>query len=461
MTAARQPARKLIESMRAECEQSVDELDVSVALEASGINDIVAVNRYGARNVAELAEVLTNRIPALVHETPEANVAARIPYLRLACRGLLFAVPGVFYLVIARSESSAVGGYVLLASMLAGWGLSQAVAVVAYRVLGRSGKRAAAMTLRRGLIWATGLASIALLVGDFYGATDLVAIAAGQILYVLAATILLFHNADRLLALSLVPGAAMSAAFLTGVGISVSVAMTGVAVTVGVAAASAWYAAHAASQGVGSTDSPRVSDVLASIPFVVNGILTGVTVAYLPLRLLGGYVAPGGQRVDLCIIPLVLSMGFAEIELLRLQAAGRHLMRRCHQVTEYRRGSLALVLRAQGGFLLVLSLVSLAVAGVIAMTSGLTVRDLTLLSAYSTLGVALLAGLVLVSVDRVHVALNGFWMTAAIIALGVLTTRSAGIALTTEGGYLAGCLVLLCCMTALTMRTMRNPLILA
>jgi hypothetical protein len=454
------PVDELADSMRPLCEQSVDELDVCVALEMEGINDTVAMSKYGARDVADLAEQLTRRIPARVREVHDPNSSQRIAYVRLACRGLLFAVPGLFYLVIARSERSTVAGYTVLASMLVGWGLSQALAVVAYRVLGRSGKRSAAIELRRCLIGAAYVGVFALLVGIVVGPALLVAMAVGQILYVMAATILLFHSADRLLALSLVPGAALSACFLTGVESAAPIALSGIALTVGVAMSLAWWTTRSAGRGDGPMDTARVEDVIASIPFVANGVLTGIAVAYLPLRLLAGAAPPAGQRIDLTIIPLVLSMGFAEIELMRLQAAGRRLMRRCHQVADYRRGSLILVARAQAGFMLVLCVISLVVACVLRMTIGFSTRDLTLLGAYSALGVALLAGLVLVSVDRVHVALRGFLGTATLIAIGWPATRLAGITLTMDGGYLVSCLILLFCMTALTLHTLRDPLVL-
>ena len=80
--------------MRQLWEQSVDELDASVSLEADGVNDTVAANRFGVRDVADLAEQLTMLVPVRVPaETPD-DLGKPIPYLRLACRGLLFAVPG-------------------------------------------------------------------------------------------------------------------------------------------------------------------------------------------------------------------------------------------------------------------------------------------------------------------------------------------------------------------------------
>ena len=139
----------LVEDMREVWEQSVDELDTSVSLEADGVNDTVAANRFGVRDVADLAEQLTMLVPARVPAEIPDELGKPIPYLRLACRGLLFAVPGLFYLVVARANPDTSAPYAMVIAMLTGWGLSQAVGVVAYRVLGRAGDPSAALILRR------------------------------------------------------------------------------------------------------------------------------------------------------------------------------------------------------------------------------------------------------------------------------------------------------------------------
>jgi len=105
--------------------------------------------------------------------------------------------------------------------------------------------------------------------------------------------------------------------------------------------------------------------------------------------------------------------------------------------------------------------VSGLVGVLINMTSGFNTRDLTLLCAYSILGMALLAALVLVAVDRVHVALLGFLLAGCAIAVGVGVLQATGLPMSVEGGYLAGCLILLSALTALAVRTLRDPRALA
>jgi len=178
-------------------------------------------------------------------------------------------------------------------------------------------------------------------------------------------------------------------------------------------------------------------------------------------RMLDGNMGANVHYLDLSIVPLVLSMGFAEIELLRLRAAGGRLMRHTVHLADYQRGASRLLLLSQLRFLLVLVSVSVLTTVLISMTSGLNTRDFTLLCAYSTLGTALLAALVLVAVDRVRVALLGFWFAGCAIAVVLGASRLAGLTLSVEGGYLASCLILFGFLTALAVRTLRDPRALA
>ena len=455
------PMGELVEGMRQIWEHSVDELDSSVSLEADGVNDTVAANRYGVRDVADLAEQLTMLVPARVPAEAPDELGKPIPYLRLACRGLLFAVPGLFYLVVARADPSPTASYTMIIAMLAGWGLSQAVAVVGYRILGRAGAATAALALRRILTWSLGAAALALAIATVLQWLSLAGMATGQILYVLAATVLLFYSADRLLALALTPGALVSAAYLAHLPVPSIVALAAAAATVAAAWAAGWYRANLGVAGQSPTGRLMLSDLRASGPFVLEGLLSGIAVAYIPLRMLDGNMGANVHYLDLSIVPLVLSMGFAEIELLRLKAAGGRLMRHTVHLADYQRGASRLLVLSQLRFLLVLVTVSVPITVLISMTSGFNTRDLTLLSAYSTLGTALLAALVLVAVDRVRVALLGFWFAGCAIAVVLGASRLTGLTLSVEGGYLAGCLILFGFLTALAVRTLRDPRALA
>lgn len=460
---ASRPIEDLMESRWSVWESSVDELDASVALESTGINDVVASGRYQAHDVNDLARQLVDRVPSRFEAPSVPEAVEAVARIRLTLRGLLFAIPGLLYLVLARMEQSTAAAYTLIGSMLVGWGLSQALAVLAYRVSGRGSWRSAALTLRSCLATAVLLTGAALALSLYLGHTALVAMALGQILYVLAATVLLFYNEDKLLALSLVPGASVSVLYLMHVSIApavvVGAGIASIVCALGAAVYRASTAAAAAEKAL--ADNSRLADLRASLPFVLYGMLSGVVVAYIPVRVLHRPPSARVHPVDLSIVPLVVSMGWAEIELLRLRIAGGRLMRASYRLSDYQRRAILLITMAQFRLLLVLTATSIVFGAVMASTSGLNRRDLTLLVSYMTLGAALLAALVLVAVNRVHVALAGFWVTGLIGGLVLLGCRVFGLSPNIEIGYLAACFLLLVSMTLLAMRVLRDPIALA
>lgn len=457
------PVEDLIEARRSVWETSVDELDASVALESDGINDVVANGRYQAKDVNDLARQLIDRVPSRFAAPPTGEPAEAIARIRLAFRGLLFAMPGLLYLVIARMNQTTAAAYTLIGAMLVGWGLSQAVAVIAYRVSGRGSPRSAALALRSCLAIAVLVSGLALALSVYFGYTALVSMAFGQILYVLAATVLLFYGADTLLALSLVPGASLSILFLAHAPIAPAAAIgAGIASIVCALAAGTYRASVvAAATANAPAENPRWADLTASLPFVLYGILSGLAVAYIPILVLHRPPSAHVHPVDLTIVPLVVSMGWAEIELLRLRIAGGRLMRGSYRLSEYQRRAIRLITTAQLRLLLVLTATSIVFCAIMGGTSGFNRRDLTLVLSYMTLGAAFLAALVLVAVNRVHVALAGFWLTGLIVGAGVLVCRVVDVSLNAEVGYLAGCLVLLVSMTLLAMGVLRDPIALA
>jgi hypothetical protein len=456
------PLGELVVARREVWEQSVDELDASVSLEADGVNDAVAANRFGVPDVAALAEQLVALVPARAQSVSRGEGGTTIPSLRLALRGLIFAVPGLFYLTVAFTNPTSTASITMVIALLTGWGLSQAVALVAYRVLGRHGGPSAALVQRRIITGSLAAAGVALMLAAAVGGDlVLVALATGQVLYIIAATVLLFHAADRLLGLVLAPGALVCAAYLGKLPVPDDIALSAVAVTVLAACGAAWYRADTEVPVQRPAGRAALSDLRASGPFVLQGVLSGIVVAYIPVRMLGSNVGADAHPLDLSIVPLVLSMGFAEIELLRLRAAGGRLMRRTVSLAGYRRGAFRLMASSQLRFLLVLVSVSVVVGVLIDVVSGFNTRDLTLLGAYSILGTALLAALVLVAVDRVYMALAGFLLTGCAVAVGAGVVWTVGMAVSVEGGYLAICVALLVCLTSMAFLTLRDPRVLA
>ena len=185
--------------MREECAAAVDPLEIAAALEADGVSDEDAGTRYGCRDVFDLGErlyAMTPRRPprggqagrSAGNGSAENRWQARASHHLL--RGVVFALPGLCYAAVARAVATPGAIAVLLFSLLASWGVSQSLAYLAYVRLGRCDRRGAAVVLRRGsACCAAGIVTLAAAGAAMcHSGPAVLALAAGQSLYLLAAT---------------------------------------------------------------------------------------------------------------------------------------------------------------------------------------------------------------------------------------------------------------------------------
>ena len=83
------------------CAEAVDVLEVAARLEAEGVNDTLAVERYGHRDVFALAERLYHGSVPRTRPRPGTAAAWRSTGRHHLLRGVLFGLPGLLY---ARRE---------------------------------------------------------------------------------------------------------------------------------------------------------------------------------------------------------------------------------------------------------------------------------------------------------------------------------------------------------------------
>lgn len=121
-----QQAAELVE--RRGAAPPVDSYEVAAALEASGISDRTAMERYGRPDVFALAADLLPDLRMQAVTYSAAPVAARVAVIPTLQRGLVFVLPALL-------TGSAMGGrtawlemLVLLAAVAYGWAAGQGVA---------------------------------------------------------------------------------------------------------------------------------------------------------------------------------------------------------------------------------------------------------------------------------------------------------------------------------------------
>ena len=199
------------------CESAVDPMEISSALEFDGLNDQAARQRYGFADVFALAEEMYRRVPRRPAEPPPpADPWQGSSKLRPALHGLLYGLPTICFPAAAGLQAGPRVIDVLIIAMLTSWALSQALAYLGYRRLGRGDSSQAARLMLACLPIA--LAGVALVMGmtGLLVPARMSALIFGLGLgaYMLGATVLMVLEAEHLLLVALAPGVLGSAAFL-------------------------------------------------------------------------------------------------------------------------------------------------------------------------------------------------------------------------------------------------------
>jgi hypothetical protein len=413
------------------CSTAVDALQIAAMLESDGFNDRIARDEYGFSDVFELAEELYRRVPArplptLV--TPRESDLWRT--WREISKGLLFTLPGLFYpaaFAVCGIRAATLG---LTLAAVAGWAWSQAMAHLTYRLLGRGDPKGAARLLLAlallGIVGVTGAMILASrLKGDLGLAVTLtvVMLAAAQMVYQMAASILFMYERELWLFAALAPGVAVNLAYIVmGAGaVSPAFALAAAAGSIGLTLLIA--IGRATKAAIGKRENPvalTLGDVRAALPFVVYGASCAVFVAFDTLRfwVLNPESAP--PALGFAIVPLVLSMGALEWQLRRFRERGIDLLCHSRNREKFSRQVRLEFFGALGRYALPLVVVS-ALAWVLASTLGLDrAQALTLLAANVALGVGFFAAFVLIGQHRIGAAIGALGAAALVRAMELI-----------------------------------------
>ncbi|KJS60736.1 hypothetical protein [Streptomyces rubellomurinus] len=205
------PLDELAERLNDICADAVHPYEIAAILESDGLSDEQAALLYGRPDAFTVAEELFEKVQRR-YPGPSSEFANpwRADPWRCVVRGLVFALPGLGYLLGANLFATARMRFGLPSGMLAlsvatlvSWGFNQALAHRAYRWLGRLRRRDAARCLAVGApLGALVAAAAAYVVGGPLGALSF---AAGQSAYLGAATVLLVLGREKFLLLALAP----------------------------------------------------------------------------------------------------------------------------------------------------------------------------------------------------------------------------------------------------------------
>ncbi|MDJ0383285.1 hypothetical protein [Streptomyces sp. G-G2] len=423
--------------------------EIAAVLESDGMTDEHIRLAYGRHDSFGLAEELYARVPRSFPEPAETPDPWKVSLTACLLRGVIFALPGLAYILGAPLLEGPpdrlglpAGTLTLLAGALIGWVWDQTLSHRAYSWLGLGDRAAAGRTLLVGAPAGALLGSAAALAVPGSPAFSYV-FAAGQALYVGAATVLLVLGRERLLLCALLPMAGGAVLSLT-VGMATPLRVALLAVSLLAACTLALRELPLAAgvrtagrrirdrvrrgpgegpvrwrmlRGAEEEFAPRGPRLADSVPFGVFGLGTGLLVLYAAL----GEVLAGGPAEAVAApsaVALTLSMGPAEWLLHRFRSGSLAGLRAARSSRAFWGRMLLTLARCLASYLMVL--LALGIAGTLLWPGapGLTgVRVATLL----LLGAVMWTGLLLQSFGAVRTAAGVCASAAAAQSLALLT----------------------------------------
>ncbi|MEU8841800.1 hypothetical protein AB0D97_22120 [Streptomyces roseus] len=406
--------------------------EIAAVLESDGMTDEHIRLTYGRHDSFGLAEELYARVPRAFPEPEHVPDPWKVSLTACLLRGVVFALPGLAYVLGAPLLEGPkdrlglpAGTLTLLAGALIGWVWDQTLSHRAYTWLGLGDRAAAGRTLLAGAPVGAllGIAAALTVPG---GPPFSYAFAAGQALYVGAATVLLVLGRERVLLAALGPMAAgavlalftevpvpvrvglLAASLLAACALAVRELPVAEGVRAGVRRIRGW-SGHRAGEGPvrwrmlrGAEEEygprgPRIGD---SVPYGMFGLGTGLLVLYAAL----GEVLAGGPAEAVAApsaVALTLSMGPAEWLLHRFRSGSLSGLRAARSPRQFWLRMLGTLGRCLAAYLAVLLALGLAGTLLWPGAPGLSgIRAATLL----LLGAVMWTGLLLQSFGAVRPA---------------------------------------------------------
>ncbi|MFI9648358.1 hypothetical protein ACIHAA_18925 [Streptomyces sp. NPDC052040] len=274
---------------------AVHPYEVAALLEAEGLSAEVIRQRYGHPDLFSLAAALYERVPRVFPEPAPAADPWRPDTVRCLLRGVLFALPGLAYLLTGPVWHPGRHAAVLVVAGLASWAWGQALGHRAHLRMA-TGRREAGRTLLAGAPLGAALATALAAVPAGGGPVTLAA--AAQSLYLAAAGVLLVLGRERLLLAALSPlaaGAAVLPWWEPGRALRIGLPLLALAATLAAAGCALRQILAVPAAAGGSRPGLGVS-----VPYGLFGLAAGTLVLL------------EGQREPYAVIVLTVSMGPAE-----------------------------------------------------------------------------------------------------------------------------------------------------
>ncbi|MDH6111651.1 hypothetical protein P3T36_001967 [Kitasatospora sp. MAP12-15] len=395
------PIDELAERLADICADAVHPYEIAAFLESDGLTDEQAALNYGRPDAFTLAEELFAKVGRRYPGPPPAAVDPwRVDPWRCALRGLVFALPGLGYLLGAdlfaahRMRFGMPSGMAAMAAAtLLSWAWNQALAHRAYGWLSRLDRRSAGRALALGApAGALAAATAGYLLG---GPRSALWFTGGQSVYLGAATVLLVLGQERLLLAALAPsvaGAGLVLAVPLPTAVRVSILLATLAGAVGLACRQVVGCLR--SEPVTGSSKPAGHEIAAAGLFgLAVGTLTLVAGLGATLHHAVRPTVPpaAGGGTGAAMVALTLSLGLAEWLLYRYRSLATAALRTSHSPGAFRRRTVMVLTGCLLGYLAMVGALDLAATRLWPHTALLDVPRLgALLLLAATLWTALL-----------------------------------------------------------------------
>jgi hypothetical protein len=407
-------------------------VEIAARLESHGVSSQVAVDTFGYTDVFTTAEAIYRVLP--FHE-----VAPPVPELPPSggpvdlLRGALYALPALFLPVVVSGFALRLSWWVLPVGLTVAWGTSQAAATCAWTLLGRKDSRSDALVAFGSLVVTVlaclGVAAAACWILGGSGLSAVTVVGVG--LYVAASSIMVFQQAELLLAVCMVPAAVGSLLSLGHLPVAVGRPAAAWCVVATVVLTSLVANRFMPTDRWRRPGLTRANWVQAGKFFVYGtscGLLLGVLIGF------ASGVDGTARALSIAVWPLLLTLGLMEWQLRSFRNRATASLSMSFGLDDFGRRVGRAFRRSIGLYVGALTVLSLGCL-IVGRQHHLAEVPL-LLAAVGTLGVAFFMALLLACSGRINLVLRCWAVTFAVLATAlVIDQQIRGHIAATDGLY--------------------------
>jgi hypothetical protein len=442
------------------CSTAVDPLEIAAILEAQGTSDAKSSDLYNLHTVFELAEELFRRVPARKEDPTAATDVQRRGSARDLSHGVLFALNALFFAVALQVASSTGTTRALVGALVLSWASGQSASLMWFRVEGRQGPEAGRTLMRRALMLTL---AFALVVGPIVTYLELPAVitvlAIGQIVLVMAASVLVLYGREVQFFLALLPAGVAAAIHAAGFPIiSYETLLYFVVGSIMLTVVLAAWQVRPIDKGPHHTHIIW-DDVQGALQIALYGVIASLLLSFNALSSLFG-AHHDAVGFDLTVLPLVITIGVAEWQLRSTRYRSKQIMTITDDLTRFGVITWRLFLQGFIRYWAVLILASVVLwSGLVAFQQEIKTESVVLLMGYAVLGGAFFLCLMLIACVRLTTVLRCLLLASVVYLLFVLLPTWNGDPVLRAYAYLVMCAGLLIILLFAARSVVRQALV--